>query len=404
MANHSRLVYRNFINRWISYVGRKTSQTASKISQKLKGNIADFNKPELLNNSDFTNYLKAFFHYQINLELKNPVYKNSDNQELDAVWKLIPRFISNPKCREFWQCDYLYNHIDNNGIKDIESIYANFKSTCNDTVYLTKVKAIYSDDSIGGQGHLTKIYKTVGSFNLDIHLFLPDSLWSDNKKPVIIYFHGGSWSEGKPDWFFYECKSDAKRGWVACAVEYRTSGRYGTLPFDAVMDAKSAIRWLRQHASEYNMDTDKIVASGNSAGGHLVLCTALADKWNEKTDDLQFSAVPNVLMVNSGVYDLTDQNTAWIRKDLKDKNLVKEISPDYLIKKNLPPTLIIHGTDDQNVPYSSAQKFVTEMIKAGNSSIEFQSLKGAGHFIWFDPKYSPEVSKLRSGFLTKLGY
>ena len=101
---------------------------------------------------------------------------------------------------------------------------------------------------------------------------------------------------------------------------------------------------------------------------------------------------------------MTDQNTAWIRKDLKDKNLVKEISPDYLIKKNLPPTLIIHGTDDQNVPYSSAQKFVTEMIKAGNSSIEFQSLKGAGHFIWFDPKYSPEVSKLRSGFLTKLGY
>src|ERR1017187_99468 len=240
-----------------NYIG-KTSQTASKISQKLKGNIADFNKPELLNNSDFTNYLKAFFHYQINLELKNPVYKNSDNQELDAVWKLIPRFISNPKCREFWQCDYLYNHIDNNGIKDIESIYANFKSTCNDTVCLTKVKAIYSDDSIGGQGHLTKIYKTVGSFNLDIHLFLPDSLWSDNKKPVIIYFHGGSWSEGKPDWFFYECKSDAKRGWVACAVEYRTSGRYGTLPFDAVMDAKSAIRWLRQHASEYNMERIKL--------------------------------------------------------------------------------------------------------------------------------------------------
>lgn len=69
---------------------------------------------------------------------------------------------------------------------------------------------------------------------------------------------------------------------MACAVEYRTYNRHGTLPFDAVMDAKSAIRWLRQNANKYNIDTNKIVASGNSAGGHLILCTALADKWNEK--------------------------------------------------------------------------------------------------------------------------
>lgn len=109
-------------------------------------------------------------------------------------------------------------------------------------------------------------------------------------------------------------------------------------------------------------------------------------------------------MVNSGVYDLTDKNTTWIRKDLKDKNLVKEISPGYLIKKNLPPALVIHGTDDHNVPYPTAKKFVDEMAKVGNSTIEFQSLKGAGHFIWFDPKYSSEVSRLRSEFLIKLGY
>jgi acetyl esterase/lipase len=385
------------------YIG-KASQTLSTIPQKLKANLSDFNKVELLANSDFTNYVKAFLSYEINLELKKTVYRNSDNQQLNAVWKLIPKFISNPTCKAFWQCDYLYNHIDNNGIKGIEAIYTSFKSTCIDTAYLNKVSSIYSEDSTGRQGHVIKTYKTVGSFKLDIHIFLTDSLINGNKSPVIVYFHGGSWSEGKPDWFFYACETFAKKGWVACAVEYRTYGREGTLPFDAVMDAKSAIRWLRQHSNEYNIDTNKIVASGNSAGGHLILCAALADKWNEKTDDLKFSSVPNVLMVNSGVYDLTDQNTAWIRKDLKDKNLVKEISPNYLTRKNFPPTLIIHGIDDQNVPYSTAQKFVAGMTKSGNSTIEFQSLKGAGHFIWYDPKYSSGVSRLRSEFLTKLGY
>ncbi len=385
------------------YIG-KTSQTLSTISQKLNSNLADFNKVELLTNSDFTNYVKAFLSYQINLELKKTSYRNTDNQQLNAVWKLIPKFISNPTCKSFWQCDYLYNHIDNNGIKNIEAIYTSFKSTCNDTAYLNKVNSIYSEDSIGRQGHLIKTYKTVGSFKLNIHIFLPDSLMNGNERPLIVYFHGGSWSEGKPDWFFYACESYAKKGWVACAVEYRTYGREGTLPFDAVMDAKSAVRWLRQHSNDYNIDTNKIVASGNSAGGHLILCAALADKWNEKTDDLKFSSAPNVLMVNSGVYDLTDQNTAWIRKDLKNKNLVKEISPDYLFKKNFPPTLIIHGTDDKNVSYSTAQKFVTGMAKTGNNTIEFESLKGAGHFIWYDPKYSSEVSRLRGEFLNKLGY
>lgn len=385
------------------YIG-KTSQTISAIPQKLKSNLADFNKVELLTNSDFTNYVKAFLSYQINLELKKAIYKNTDNQQLNAIWKVIPKFISNARCKAFWQYDYLYNHIDNNGIKNIGNIYNNFRSTCKDTSYLNKIISIYSKDSIGRQGHLIKTYKTIGSFKLDIHLFLPDSITQGNKKPVIVYFHGGSWSEGKPDWFFYSCENYAKKGWVACAIEYRTYGREGTLPFDAVMDAKSAIRWLRQHSNEYNIDTSKIVASGNSAGGHLILCTALADKWNERSDDLKFSSVPNVLMVNSGVYDLTDQNTAWIRKDLKDKNLVKEISPNFLVKKGMPPTLIIHGTGDQNVPYSTAKKFVAEMSEAGNSTIDFQTLKDAGHFIWFDPKYSSDVSKIRSEFLTKLGY
>ena len=384
------------------YIG-KTSSIPSEIPDRLKDNLSDFNKPELLGNSDFTDYVKAFLDYQTNLELKKTIYKNQDNQHLMAVWNLIPKFISNLKCSDFWKCNYLYNHIDNNGIKDIETVYNNLKATCKDTNYLNKVISLYKEDSIGRQGHLIKTYKNVGPFNLDMHIFLPDSFLNGKRRPVMVCFHGGSWSEGKPDWFFYSCQEFAKKGWVACAVEYRTDGRHGTLPFAAVMDAKSAIRWLRKNANEFNIDTSRIVATGNSAGGHLVLCTALAVKWNEKTDDLKFSPVPNVLLVNSGVYDLTDNSTAWIRKDSKDKNLVKEISPNYLVKKGMPPTLVIHGTNDHNVPYSTAKKFAEEMTKVGND-FEFKTLDGAEHFIWYDPKYSQQVSKSRSDFLQKLGY
>jgi acetyl esterase/lipase len=172
------------------------------------------------------------------------------------------------------------------------------------------------------------------------------------------------------------------------------------------MDAKSAIRWLRQHADEYNIDVNKIIASGNSAGGHLVLAAAMVENWNEKTDDLSYSPVPNVLIVNSGVYDLTDDTTSWIRQGLRnrnqDENLVKEISPNYLIKKGLPPTLIIHGTNDRNVRFSTAGEFVEKMKLEGNE-IEFHPLEGAGHFIWWG-QFGNQVSAIRATFLEKLGY
>jgi acetyl esterase/lipase len=392
------------------YHGRLTNEKSKSLNKliegKIKDNFKEFDNSELLRLDSFKSYIKAFLYQQSQIELKKPTYKKLDNQQLNATLNLIPKYFSNQAVIDYLRFDHLFNHIDNLGIKNIEKIYHNFIASCKDTSYVNKIKELYIQDQKGREDHLIKTYKTVGNFNLDIHLFLPDKLNQNKQRPVIVYFSGGSWSEGKPDWNFYGCQSYANKGWVGVCVEYRIAYRHGTLPFEAVMDAKSAIRWLRQHANEYNIDTNKIVASGNSAGGHLVLAAALADKWNEKTDDLKYSPIPNVLMVTSGVFDLTDDNTGWIRNGLKERNLdeslVKEISPNFLIKKNLPPTLIIHGTNDKNVPFPSAEEFVKKMTREGNS-IEFHPLEGAGHFIWYG-RYSDQVSELRRKFIEKLGY
>jgi len=385
-----------------TYTGKRVS-LSSKTDRNLQKNLADFNKPELLTNSDFTDYVRAFLNYRVDSEIKRPAYKSQDNQRLNAVWRVIPTLFTNQKTLDFWRYDFLSNHIDNLGIKNTVSVHENFKIVCQNPTYLSKVDELYNKDWQGRKGYLTKTYKSVGKIDLDIHLFLPDgSATANQRKPTIVFFHGGSWSEGKPDWFFEECRRYAQKGWVAAAVEYRLFARHGTLPFEAVMDAKSAIRWLRKNADELEIDPEKIIASGNSAGGHLVLATALANKWNEKTDDLQLSSVPNVLLVNAGVYDLTDDKTAWIRRDLKNKNLVKEISPNYLVRQKLPPTLLIHGTADGNSPYPAAEKFKSEADSVGNS-VTLHSLDGAGHFIWFG-KYSEQVSKARENFLRELGF
>ena len=384
-----------------TYTGKSTAVSVY-IQSKLRENIQYLNMPALLSNTDCKDYVRAFFHLQEHLALKKGLYTKTDNLHLQATWDFIDKWITNNACVNFWRNDYLYNHLENYGIKNIEAIYRSFIKTYPDTANLNKIIARYREDSIGRKGHIIKTYKTVGPFKLDMHIFLPEGT-TDKKRPVIVYFHGGSWSEGKPDWFFSGCESYAKQGWVACAVEYRISGRHGNVPFQSVMDARSAIRWLRKNANEFGIDTGKIIASGNSAGGHLVLCTALSGKWNEKTDDLSISPVPNVLLVNAGVYDLTDDRSAWIRKGLKDANTVKEISPNYLVRENMPPTLCIHGTNDRSVPYATAKAFEVEMKKTRNN-FEFHTLENAGHYIWYERPYSTQVSKLRSDFLKKLGY
>lgn len=388
------------------YYHKRYTDEKKTINERLEHNLSDFTNPELLSIGSYVEYLKAFLYYHSKIELEKEAYKNLDNQQLNATLNLIPEYFLNEEVIDYLKFYYLNNHIDNFGIKNIDSLYKDFITTCEDTSYVNKIKSFYTEEAIGRKGHLIKTYKTVDNYDLEIHLFLPEDDNQQKKRPVIVYFNGGSWSEGKPDWNFSACQNYANNGWVGVAAEYRLAYRQGTLPFESVMDAKSAIRWLRQHADEFNIDINKIVASGNSAGGHLGLATALVENWNEKTDNLKYSPVPNVLMVNSGVYDLTDDNTEWIRQGLrdrnKDENLVKTISPNYLIKKGLPPTLIIHGTNDRNVPYSTAKEFVDKMKLEGND-IEFHSLEGAGHFIWWG-QYGKQVSEIRSKYLEKLGY
>lgn len=384
-------------------IGKKVKLSPA-TQKRLDANRVAFNKPALLSSEDLRAYIQSFLHHQSNIELTKPFYRKMDNQRLLATLQLLPVYFTNQPCRDFWQYTYLNNHIENLGVKNLEAPVRVFNASCKDSSYLRKLNALYQEGTSERGNHLIKTYKTVDGFPLDLHLFLPDSTAVANKRPVIVYFSGGSWTEGNPEWAFYNCAAYAKKGWVAASVEYRLADRQGTTPFEAVKDARSALRWLRKHAQQYNIDTHRIVVTGNSAGGHLILATALADKWNESTDDLHYSPTPSLLMVNAGVYDfIKDANTAWVSKDLKDKNTVKEISPVHLVKKGLPPMLLIHGTNDQSVPYATAKAFAAASQEAGNE-VEFQTLEGAGHAIWFDRRFTQRIAALRAAFLKKYGY
>ena len=145
-------------------------------------------------------------------------------------------------------------------------------------------------------------YKTTEQTPLNLHIFLPDSVQSGDPRPAILFFFGGGWNSGTPTQFYRQAKHLADRV-CACAAEYRVKSRDGVQPDRRVMDAKSAMRHLREHASEWNIDSQRIAASGGSAGGHLAATTATLTQLNDPQDDLSVSAIPNALILFNPVLD-----------------------------------------------------------------------------------------------------
>src|SRR5690606_21296277 len=139
------------------------------------------------------------------------------------------------------------------------------------------------------------IYKEIKGVSLEMTMYKPQ-VSSNTKLPAVIFFFVGGWVGDSPAQFELLAEYLATRGIVAFCADYRTKSRHSTTPFESVMDAKSAVRYLKSHGNELGIDTGRIVASGGSAGGHLAACTAVIKNVNEASDDLSVSSVPKVLV------------------------------------------------------------------------------------------------------------
>ena len=108
---------------------------------------------------------------------------------------------------------------------------------------------------------------------------------SDNRAAMVFFF-GGGWNSGSPNQFYPHCSYLASRGMVCMAAEYRVKDRNNTSPREAVMDGKSAIRWVRLHASELGIDPERIAAGGGSAGGNVAAAAGTTRGFDEEDEEL----------------------------------------------------------------------------------------------------------------------
>ncbi|UCD30587.1 MAG: alpha/beta hydrolase [Planctomycetota bacterium] len=237
------------------------------------------------------------------------------------------------------------------------------------------------------------VYGSVNGRDLTADILTPTETPLE-PRPALVSLHGGSWKGGGPSQFhFHSIYFTSKYGFFCMCVDYRLSGE-AKFPA-ALQDAKCAIRWIRAHALELNIDPERIAIVGGSAGGHLssmVLTTAGVPEYEGNGGNAGFSSHVNLAILFNGEFDMWDLvKKGSLIKEMKQfmggtheevPERYDELSSVKRIHKDCPPTLLLHGTKDGCVSHKQSIAFYNRLREVGVHS-EIEIYEGKPH-AWFN--------------------
>jgi acetyl esterase/lipase len=259
-------------------------------------------------------------------------------------------------------------------------------------------------------------YLSTDDATVKMYYILPTKIKVNAKLPAVIWIHGGAWVGGKANTFFANAAYCALKGAVGFSLEYRVIDNNKASIYNCIADCKAAISYIKANASNLHIDPNKIAIVGESAGGHLAACMALLDTKNSTTPSalVLYNPVVNlatgkfIKYMNAEVALQTNNKPDTTALLFQYQNAAKAISPLYLIKKRLPPTLIINGMEDKITPYQFAVSFVDSLRKY-HTKQKILLLPNVGH-AFAVPHYKSSEKQVIEAllkadvFLSKLGF
>jgi acetyl esterase/lipase len=229
-------------------------------------------------------------------------------------------------------------------------------------------------------------------------------------QPTLVFYHGGGWILGTKESSFMSIMPWLEMGWNVVNVEYRMA-KVALAPA-AVEDAQCALRFVVSQAKNYNIDTNRIVVSGESAGGHLALAAGMIPASAGFTNICagggftgSETSVPKVAAIINwyGITDLNDMlggpnarsyALQWVGAAANRDAVAKSVSPLTYVRADVPPTLSIQGDADPIVPFSQNVRFRDAMVKAG-AKAELFPIAGGGHGNFKPEERTKAYAKIR---------
>jgi acetyl esterase/lipase len=210
--------------------------------------------------------------------------------------------------------------------------------------------------------------------NYDAKLDMYQARGQNTPQATVIYIHGGGWTGGSKETSVLSLLPYFEMGWNVVNVEYRLA-RVSLAPA-AVEDCLCALRWVIHNAKEYNIDTSRLVVTGNSAGGHLALTTGMIpasaglDRQCPGPEELKVAAIVNWYGITD-VADLLDganmkiYAVTWLGSRENRREIAARVSPLTYVRPGLPPIMSIQGDADPTVPYAHSVRLHAALEKAG---------------------------------------
>lgn len=224
------------------------------------------------------------------------------------------------------------------------------------------------------------VYSTeTGPLPLDLYLAT-----APGPRPTLLYIHGGAWSNGNKNggYGLALVPALAMAGITVASLNYRLAPQW---KFPAMIeDVRCAIRFLRAHAEQYQIDSQRIGVTGNSSGGHLAALAALAPssywinrEWPGMSSVVQLAVClwgPSDLQAVTGS-ELQDRLVAVFGEG---PEVLRAGSPITYVSSDAPPFLIVNGKDDTTVPATQGITLHNALTGSGCSS-ELLLVENAGH-------------------------
>ena len=205
-------------------------------------------------------------------------------------------------------------------------------------------------------------------------LYFPASASAIQRSGAILLMHGGGFNDGdKAKGREVQMAVEmAKSGYVCMSINYRLWNKGIKKPTwpRSLLDAKTAVRWLRVNAERLDIDPDRIAAFGNSAGGNLaamLATTAAADGLEPEEPYPGISTRIRCAIDFYGALDLPNYHDMKMFQQTREKNpeVYRKASPITYASAGDAPLLIVHGTADETVPVSQAHTMADALKKVG---------------------------------------
>ncbi len=251
-------------------------------------------------------------------------------------------------------------------------------------------------------------YLTASNYELKLDIYKRRD--TTGPQPTLIFIHGGGWVNGTKEQSLMAVMPWFEMGWNVVNVEYRL-GKVALAPA-AVEDCLCALRYIAAQAKTYDIDTTRLVVTGESAGGHLALTTGMIPESAGLDRQCPGAPLPKVAAIIDwyGIVDVNDlldgdnrktYAVQWLGSLPNREEVARRVSPMTYVRPGLPPVLAIQGDADPTVPYQHSVRLTAALTKAGVAN-QLVTIPGGKHG-GFTPDERTRIYVAIREFLAKNG-